>query len=405
MSTAPASPAGNSPLLQLPRELRNQIYGYLLGAEVITIQCAVTKAPKSRVAVGGEIGFCEALYQKHKLTYPLAHRSTWAVPVNNLAVPADDFQLDSSTVHMTYQIDLSLRKTSPLALELQLLGVCQQLHAEVVEVFYSKKTFSFTSAFAIPAATAFLGDRSTDALGSVRSLELRLEEALGFPLLEGDYPKTNEWSVIRDTYGYYPRLCELLASRWVSLRKLSLIIESRAMYYRGTQPQTLPTMKQLFEGGYEESHTSWSNLEQSTLASWIHPLFKVTGLRALSVFWFMTSPTIQRELDTVLLMAQRMLGGRKQTEDLDELIFRSHVVSKFSHIMEGSLAWYNSDMRLLRWQEDNPEYYPDSSVLDRASDDNSQPIDAHVYHSIVQTMFERYNAFRICRFELEASDG
>ncbi|KAF1361948.1 hypothetical protein EJ07DRAFT_153530 [Lizonia empirigonia] len=227
MSSLTTGPGGSSPLLQLPREIRDLIYEYLLVPGLVPISCAVTKAPKSLVAVGGEVGFCESLYQTYRLTYPLEHRSTWSVSVETLAIPADNFQLESSTVHMTYQLDSSRLKDNQQLLELQLLQVCQQLHAEVSEAFYSKNTFSFMSSFAVPAAAMFLGDRWTDASRCIRSLEMHLKEDQLGMAQDGAFPENDGYFQGHDADGHYTRLCALLASDFVKIRGISSIICTR----------------------------------------------------------------------------------------------------------------------------------------------------------------------------------
>lgn len=90
-----------SPLLRLPRELRDIVYSYILVSGTISIEAAITRVPRSRIAVGGEIGFCEALYQQYRLTSPLMYRATWTIPVEESGIPEEDSQLDSSVVHIT----------------------------------------------------------------------------------------------------------------------------------------------------------------------------------------------------------------------------------------------------------------------------------------------------------------
>lgn len=227
MSSLRTGPDGSPPLLQLPREIRDLIYEYLLVFGLVPISCAVTKAPKSLVAVGGEVGFCESLYQTYRLTYPLEHRSTWSVAVETLAIPADNFQLESSTVYMTYQLDSSRLKDSYQHLELQLLQVCRQLHAEVSDAFYSKNTFSFMSSFAVPGAAMFLEDRSANASRCIRSLEIHMKEVQLGMVQEGAFPENDRRSQGYDADGHYTRLCALLASDFVKIRGVSSMIFTR----------------------------------------------------------------------------------------------------------------------------------------------------------------------------------
>lgn len=318
METRASAPVASSPFLQLPRELRNQIYDYLLGPNDIAIECAVTKAPRSLVAVGGEIGFCEALYQKYKLMYPLALRSTWEVPVKNLDTPADDFQLDSSTVSMTYQVCSSLRKSNEVALELQLFGVCHQIHAEVTSIFYTNRRLSFPCNYAIPTAAAFLADRSTNALRYISSLQINLSEVRGAEFLEGDYPRSQEHARLRNACGFYPKLCSLLASRWINLRTLCLSIES---YDVNVLSDALPTLEHFNLNGFALVDTPWDDLRQHSIASWVDPLLKIQGLETLEISWQMSAPGLQEVLDAVVMMRQHMVKGREQLTNASELAF------------------------------------------------------------------------------------
>lgn len=349
METSASNPVASSHFLQLPRELRNQIYDHLLGPNSIAIECAVTKAPRSLVAVGGEIGFCEALYQKYKLTYPLAHRSTWEVPIKNLDIPADDFQLDSSAVSMTYQVCPSLRKSNDVALELQLFEVCQQIHAEVSSVFYVKRTLSFPCSFAIPTAAAFLADRSIIALSYISSLQLSLFEVRGSELRDGDYSGSQERARLRDACGYYHKLCSLLASRWINLRTLCLSIESYDAHFLGDSLQTLELLN---SKDSDPVKTSWSQLRQVSIASWVDPLLNVRGLETLEIDWQMSAPGLQEVLDTVGTMRRRMIKGGEQLINARELHFRHVICSEsFPEPIVQSVQ-YNPGAGTMRWRDD-----------------------------------------------------
>ncbi|KAF3035972.1 hypothetical protein E8E12_007740 [Didymella heteroderae] len=344
----------------LPRELRDQIYEYLLGPDSIAIECAVTNVPRSLVAVGGEIGFCEALYQKYKLTYPLAHRSTWEVPVKNLNVLADEFQLDSTTVTMTYQIGPSLRESTGAALELQLLEVCQQIHAEATTIFYTTRQFCFNFKYAIPTAAAFLADRSTDALSSINFLQLSLFEARGGAIREGDYP-IDDVSLLRDTYGYFPKLCGFYAT-----------------YFPGDEPDELPSLEHFNTNGFGGATTIWSDPPQHKVPSWVDPLLKITGLETLKVSLRMTAPGLQNELEAVLMMRRCMVKGCEQLTNADELEFRHVICSESSPNASGQLVRYNPGTGTIRWLDD--------VALSPENGENT---------------FAPYHVFRLCTFIIE----
>lgn len=422
-SAIPSESTGTPRLLQLPQEIRDQIYAYLFVPGVIAIECAVTKAPKSRAAVGGETGFCEALYQKYKLRHPLVYRRTWEVPVHDLAVPADEFQLDSSTVHMTYQRAAPRKLEDRETPELKLLQVCKQLHAEVSEGFYSKWAFEFTSDFSVPAAAAFLEDRTTHARGLIRTFELRVQESLS-----GGSTNQNMVAELTNSYDCFPKLCALLASG-AKLRKLSLIIQSRACYL-DRYPWRLPNIEQLVNGDHEERRPrlgqrrvlpaeqiiacfpkprpdwGWRGvLPAERATSWMQPLLEITGLDALSVFWILTSPTVQSELATVLQMRQHMLAGGAKSKD--ELGFTHRVLRETSieegmWLISGSDVWFHPESGQLRWKDYSPSrrhYTPeqlDARDIERDADGD---------HPLVRDIMQegKHHAIKICRFELSAT--
>ncbi|KAJ4299350.1 hypothetical protein N0V90_004595 [Kalmusia sp. IMI 367209] len=289
------------PLLRLPREIRDIIYEYVLFHGTIAIEASVTKAPRSRIVVGGEIGFCEALYQQYKLTYPLTCRSTWAVPLHDLAVPEPELQLDSSTVHMTYQIASSTHGNTSTRIDISLFHVCKQVYYEANDIFFRKNTFSFTADFRIPTAAVFLRDMSDLSLRLPTSLELHLMDSE----IETSHVDQINYSGPRElqcSYGFYPELCARLSSANMNLRKISLSIES----------SNLPSTDLLFpiSGAIAMDNMRWKASEGTDgtiVPEWIHPLLGIKTLDKLSVFWIFDGRHIRLIGRTLTLMRQHML--------------------------------------------------------------------------------------------------
>ena len=78
MSRIFADLAITSPLLELPREAQDLILQYVLGPDLTTIQFAIVDPIESRVAIDGELGFCEHL---RKIVCPVVHRERREIPV------------------------------------------------------------------------------------------------------------------------------------------------------------------------------------------------------------------------------------------------------------------------------------------------------------------------------------
>ena len=310
--------------LQLPREIRDLIYEFALVRGTISIHCAVTKAPKSRLAVGGEVGFCEALYQDYRLLHPLTYRGTWSVPLDGFAVPETDFQLDSNKVHMTYQLDSSMSRGERV--HLHILQACRQIYSEAIEILYGKNIFSFSEDFCIPTAVAFLRDRPAANLSLITSLQLHLIEDLntmGAPAAH--YPvirESTETLVLQCSYQHFPDLCALLSSPEMRVQRLFLSVETFAQRF-GTTPNTVSRAL-----SWEDQNTSG---RRPWTASWIEPLLEIKGLDFISIHWDFDRPYVQRMADTVALMCRYMLKTRqgcgKSTVPMDEdgfeIIFRS----------------------------------------------------------------------------------
>ncbi|KAF2439568.1 hypothetical protein P171DRAFT_490260 [Karstenula rhodostoma CBS 690.94] len=296
-----------SPLLRLPREIRDMIYSYVLVSGTIALEGAVTRAPRSRITVGGEVGFCEALYQKYKLTYPLTSRSTWTIPLEDLAIPEASFQLDSSAVHITYQIRPSMHGRRGDSTSTSLLQVCKQIYSEAVEIFYSKNNFSFTGEYRIPTAVIFLRDRPAVSLHLIRSLELPISYVEDHPpsgVAPGRYSGRH---VLHRDYGFYAELCGLLSSPKMDLRKLSLTVETDWVNPLLDADGPALRRQENFKWLYSKKNRT------PEIVEWVHPLLKINTLEKLSVYWINGLHT--RIIgQTIALMAQSMLKIRSSLE-------------------------------------------------------------------------------------------
>lgn len=322
----------SSPLLRLPREIRDIILSYILVTGTIPLEPAVTKAPRSRIAVGGEVGFCEALYQQYKLTYPLDSRSTWTIPLQDLAIPEEDFQLDSITIFMTYQYASSIDRRRKRNLGTSLLQVCKQIYVEGSEIFYGKNNFSFAHDFRIPTAAAFFRDRSATSLRLIKALELSLMDVEESTPGAGDLNSYTGRHVLQCDYGYYTELCNLLSSPGMQLRKLSLTVETSRDYSFG---DVYPVSRALDLDGLK-----WSNAHgnrATDIVDWVHPLLNIKTLDHLSVFWI--NQTHARIVGrTAALMAQHMIRsqpGRRESQNAFvqesiEILYRTAILGLVS---------------------------------------------------------------------------
>lgn len=282
-----------SRLLRLPREIRyaskirmitletdrrcsDHIYGYVLVYDKVSLEAGVTKAPRSRIAVGGEIGFSYSLYQMHELRYPLCYRSTWEIPLSDLEIPEPEFELDSTKVCMTYQLVPPQNRKARNKINLSLFLACKQVYFEASEVFYGKNTFSFTSDYRILTATAFFRDRPVAVLRYFRSLELHLIEVEERP--PGLEAKHVGVHVLQFDYGSFSELCNLLSSPTMNLRHLCLSFETRW----AEDLINMFSLSDLFE--HDRSQVSTAE-ECVAAASWVKPLLNIKTLDHLSVFW------------------------------------------------------------------------------------------------------------------------
>ena len=285
----------------------DNIYEYVLIHGAIALEAAVTRAPRSRIAVGGEVGFCEALYQKHKLSHPLSYRSTWKIPLKDLAVPEAEFQLDSSVVYLTYQLAVPEREHAPRTIDVSVLLVCKQIYFEAIEIFYGKNEFSFTSDFCIPTAATFLRDRPSISLRYIRSLLLHLEELEEPRILEYERGVTG---CLQFDYGFFSELCSILSSPEMGLRCLSLSIDTLACYFHN---YAFPVSKFLDS---ENAHLSdlKSRLDDwaPDLPLWSHDLLSIRTLNQLSILWVSRGSHVRVIGKLAATMGQHMLQDQNR---------------------------------------------------------------------------------------------
>jgi hypothetical protein len=302
---------GSSPLLQLPRELRELIYEHAIVRKTIPINCAVIKGPGYRKHTGYPCSTSPQLHEAYPLNREAVHRRTWSLPIYDLNV---DIQggtwMEPKQAQMTYQLGDTRPKPGHAKrndkIAIQLLQVCRTLYDEARPLFYKKNIFSFTGRFPVSTAHAFIQDLSTTALPLLSSIEIVLTEDNNMRgSAEAHYPPTTRSSdclVLQHAFNYFTDLCALLALSTVQLRDLYLTIESRSGY-SDSQPQSLS------ECLAWEVRKSIS--PRPSIASWVHPLLKIESLESVKVYWISDSPRLRRMSDTLSTMQQSML---KQAE-------------------------------------------------------------------------------------------
>ncbi|KAL7774636.1 hypothetical protein CFE70_005550 [Pyrenophora teres f. teres 0-1] len=229
----------SSRLLELPRELRDLIYEFVLVRDVIPIQRAAAALDNIPEETRTR---CPEFYRQAALTYPLrrthAHRRTWAIPrfdirISNSRYDPGDLPTD---VQMTYQLEDDYDEPWTHKFEPRLLQTCRQIYDEAREVFYGKNLFSFTDTEAIPTAFAFLCDRPAESLKLISAMELAFDEGSNMIGTAGaHYPiqaKSTDSLVLRYAYHFFPDLCTLLSTPRMQLRRLNLTINSLSQHLR-----------------------------------------------------------------------------------------------------------------------------------------------------------------------------
>ncbi|RMZ70512.1 zinc ion binding [Pyrenophora seminiperda CCB06] len=311
----------SSRLLELPRELRDMIYEFVLVRDVIPIQRAaaalgyIPEESRNR---------CPEFYRQVTLTYPLrktcAHRRTWAIPRFDLRVSSSRYDpRDLPTdVQMTYQLEDDYDVPWAYKFDLRLLQTSRQIYEEAREVFYSKNLFSFTDTEAIPTAFAFLCDRPAESLKLISAMEITFDEGSNMIGTTGaHYPiqaKSTDSLVLRYAYHCFPDLCTLLSTPRMQLRRLNLTINSLSQHFVNSLNHHYISAPSSIAAS-----VSWETQKMRSsrpwVASWVQPLLKVKNLEFLEINWTFDRPEACRMADTLSLMKRHMLGEKcnKQT--------------------------------------------------------------------------------------------
>ncbi|KAF1946598.1 hypothetical protein EJ02DRAFT_215372 [Clathrospora elynae] len=292
----------HSRLLQLPREIRDLIYDYVLVRDVISIECAVVNFPKAADVASFSPRFCTDFTKLFPSRSPWAHRRLWSIPAFDIDVAFSQVDLvkEPRFVQMTYQ--LAVNPSHDIGI--RLLQTCKQVYTEARETFYVKNLFSFTGDFRIPTAFAFLCDRPAKSLLLISSMELALTEDSNMRgTTEAHYPivrRSTDSLVLQYAYNHFTDLCTLLSTSRMRLRRLHLTVDSLAERY-GKLPESI------------QECLSWEALKTTEsrpwIASWIEPLLKLETLDFIAIYWIFDRPRIQRMADTVSLMSEQMIAG------------------------------------------------------------------------------------------------
>jgi hypothetical protein len=318
MEPHPPSPTPSTftRFLQLPREIRDLIYSYMLVREAIPIESAMTKTLTS--------GLPDA-FNDISSTYPLQapriHRRIWPIPAFDMALDPSNRSRDRSpTIYMTYQ--LSQADLDP-RINLNILQANHQVYDEASKVFYGSTIFSFTSDFRIPTAFAFLCDRPARSLRLITSIELALMEdnnIRGTP--NAHYPairRSTDSLVLQYAYHWFTELCTLLSTQRVRLRKLCLLVESLA-----GQGGAADLAEEV-----ERERRGW----RGEAPLWLEPLCKIGGVKEMEVCWISREPRVLRMGRTVGIMRRCMLQddgsrGKEVEQDVGTGSFRFSVLHK-----------------------------------------------------------------------------
>jgi hypothetical protein len=288
-------------LLELSREIRDLIYGYVVVCDVISIQSA---AVLSEATASRSPGICTELDKTYPLRRPRAHRRIWHIPRFDIGLASvADNPGELRNVQMTYQLEIPPNTPSSHRIEIRLLQTCRQIYHEAGKVFYGQNLFSFTSNFNIPTAFAFLCDRPAESLKLISSMELALVEASNLRgTMAAHYPVTRRSTdslVLQFAYNHFTDLCTLLSTSRMGLRRLHLMISSLHQRY-DTAPASVEECL-TWEAQMTIGPRPW-------VASWIDPLLKVESLEYLNVHWMFDRPRLCRVADTTSHMQRHMLA-------------------------------------------------------------------------------------------------
>jgi hypothetical protein len=288
---------GTSRLLQLPREIRDLIYEHVLVRDAIPIECAITKPSSGQVSEA-----FDDLSSVYPLRAPRNHRRIWPMPASDLGTAYSNID-KPATVYMTYQITQQMEMNSKNGINLHLLQVCKQIHAEARGVFYSRNVFSFTGDYRIPTAFTFLCDRPAVSLLLIRSLEIALMEDNNmwgtpharFPM----EPMSASSVVLQFAYHYFTELCTLLSTPRIQLRRLYLTVEIMIRPEEGFSREMLSSEAKSMTGRLD------------FLPAWFDPLLSIQKLQEIELCWISRRPWLQNMAYAASAMQHRMLAGRQ----------------------------------------------------------------------------------------------
>ncbi|KAI8939308.1 hypothetical protein NX059_003098 [Plenodomus lindquistii] len=309
-STKPNDQAAASPLLQLPREIRDLIYEHALTGEHSTIALESAMVNSYRPAQNRDTSFYSRHGYKYQCHHARTHRRVWSVPTFDLHVAfgTQDIYNIPKHVSMTYQLGLKYHSVDRPNVNLLLTN--KQIHIEASEIMYGTALFSFKGDFALATAFAFLCDRTPFALRLIKRIELSLVEGSNISgTTASHYPivlRSTDSAVLQHAYNHYTDLCTLLSSSRISLRQLSLRVNNTSTSWRKTDSP--------------ESAEEWLGWEQKDAEPpqlyrpvWIEPLLQVQNLESICVHWASNRLLARRLADTVSVLRQEMLRKRPAT--------------------------------------------------------------------------------------------
>ena len=306
----------SSRLLDLPRELRDLIYEFVLVRDVIPIQRAAATLDNIPEETRNR---CPEFYRRVALTYPLrkprTHRRIWAIPRFDIRVSSSRYDpRDLPTdVQMTYQLEDDYDEPWTHKVELRLLQTCRQIYHEAREVFYGKNLFSFTDTEAIPTAFAFLCDRPAESLKLILAMEVAFDEGSNMIGTTGAHypiqPKSTDSLVLRYAYHYFPDLCTLLSTPRMQLRRLNLTINSLSQHFVNSMNRQYISAPSSIAASVSWE-TQKMRCSRPWVASWVQPLLKVKNLQYLEINWMFDRPEACRMADTLSLMRRHMLAEK-----------------------------------------------------------------------------------------------
>ncbi|KAK8187898.1 uncharacterized protein BKA78DRAFT_354717 [Phyllosticta capitalensis] len=174
-----------SRLLSLPRELRDQIFEYVLVAGLLQIR-----------PVNVSDRYCPSTISKA----PICRRSTFQTESWNYEC-RKRIELTSS-----YEIACSRGDEVPTITSLEepptvsLLQTCRQIYQEGAEIFYSKNTFYFGARhneWLIPAALAFFNDRSPQAMKWIKRIKIMIGHEVGAAIGHWSFHRNATWDEVK----------------------------------------------------------------------------------------------------------------------------------------------------------------------------------------------------------------